>query len=484
MKMPNFLRNALTSRQAWLRKLLDGSIRDIEKECGHPTTITSDDYHTMFLRGDVASRVVALYPEESWSEDPIIFEVEDEEETEWEKAVTVLLQTIPLFSYLQRADTLSGIGRYGILLLGIDDGLTLDQPIATINKRGEFDATAEKAERKLIYLRPMEEKYVRISQVEADATNPRFGQPVMYEIDFAQTEEGIPIGDGSKAVSTASKKAHWTRVIHLADNRTNSEVYGLPRMEKVYNRLLDLKKIAGGSGEMFWKGGFPGIALQGGVGEDGEVVFDKESAKEQMEAYMEGLQRYLAVVGMEAKSLTVQVADPLPHYQLQMNLIALAMGVPVRILIGSERGELASTQDMKTWNRRINKRRQGYLSPFVIRPVLDRLMAAGVLPPVKETGYQIDWEDLNGPSDAEKADVADKRSAAMQKYVSSGADQLMPPFFYFTLVLGMDDDEAQAVLDAANEQLDEENRLIDDGTGDDTEDDPAATDEPTDAPPE
>jgi len=260
---------------------------------------------------------------------------------------------------------------------------------------------------------------------------------------------GTQTGETQTARSLA---VHYSRVIHIADNRQNSDVYGMPRMKPVFNRLLDLRKIAGGSGEMFWKGGFPGISLEA-ANPDEDVTFDPEATKEEMDKYMNGLQRYISLVGMTAKSLAPQVADPSNHVDIQLKLIATTLGIPWRVFIGSEQAQLASGQDMKAWNRRINRRRTEYLTPFIIRPFIDRLMEMGALPAVEE--YDVKWPDLNTPSDEEKATVGEKQTNALSKYVSTGMDALMPPFHFLTLIMGYSDEEANGILEEAGDRIEE-----------------------------
>jgi len=438
------VRNALTMRQQWIQKLFDPR-RDIDVECGHPQEILAVEYVRLFQRGDIAYRVVSLFPDESWATSPFVYEVEDEQETEFEKAWQALEQERKIFAVLQRADVVSGIGRFGIVLLGFDDGLPLDQAV-------EDSAGVT---RKLLFLRPLDESCVTIKMFESDITNPRYGQPTSYSIQFQDS--------AYSAGTLSSTNVHWSRVIHIADNRHNSEIFGAPRMEKVYNRLLDLRKIAGGSGEMFWKGGFPGLSLEAVPTTDGSPVeLDKEATQEQMDAYMNGLQRYIATVGMQVRSLGVQVADPRPHMEIQIQLIAIALGVPWRLLMGSEVGQLASSQDSISWNRRIKRRREMYLDPYVIRELIDRLIAKGCLPVPKAETYLIDWEDLNSPSDDERATVAQKATAAMAQYVQSGTEMLVPPFHFFTLVMGMKDEEANAIIEAAAEDMADSDGEMDD----------------------
>ena len=434
------VQNYLISRTAWLRKLLDPR-RDIATECGHPEVITIKDYADLYERGDVARRIVNIYPEESWSESPAIVENEKEGETEFEKAFKQLEDKHRIFHYLQRADVLSGVGRFGILLFGIDDGLELDQEVQV------------GGERKLLYLRPFEEAFVTIAGLEEDIANERFGLPKFYDIQVTDTSlNTLPDGATTEVKAAKALKVHHSRVLHLADNRQNSDVYGRPRMECVFNRLMDLRKITGGSGEMFWKGGFPGLSLEAADPTE-DLEIDQEATEDMMDKYMNGMQRYIALAGMQAKSLAPQVADPRPHVEVQLKLIAAAWGIPWRIFVGSEQAQLASGQDMIAWNRRINRRRQEYLNPFVVQPLVDKFMEIGILPQVEE--FSVKWPDLNAPSEEEKATVAEKKTNALSKYVQGGIDAVVPPFQFLTLVLGFSDEEAKGILDEAGDRIDE-----------------------------
>lgn len=437
--------NLLLERQVWLRRQLDPR-RDIDFECGHPQTITVADYKGLYVRGDLAARVVDLWPEESWAVSPQVYETEDDTETEFEKAWTELEKRLRLYALLQRADMLSGVGRFGVMLLGIDDGKDLSEPAEGVNEQGEV---AGASEHQLLYLRPFDESLVSVASFESNVQNPRFGYPTAYNIQFS--EDATTVGTGK-----ISGKVHWSRVIHLADNRTTSDVYGAPRMERVFNRLLDVRKIAGGSGEMFWKGGFPGLSMEMIPQGDEQVDFDPEATKDQIEAYMNGLQRYIATIGMQAKSLTVQVADPGPHLDVQIRLIAMAIGVPWRVLMGSEAAQLASEQDTRNWNKRVANRQQKYVTPYILEPLIQRLVAFGVLPEPQEV--LIDWPDLNTVSDKDRADTAAKQATALSQYVQGGVDVLVPPFHFLTEVIGMEDDQARAIVDDAEREA----RTVDD----------------------
>jgi hypothetical protein len=435
-----------TLDRATLASLLNGT-RDIDAECKYPVTITAGDYRTMFDRNGLAERVVKLWPEESWQVEPEVYETEEADETEFEAAVAELTGRLSLWSVLARADILSGIGQFGILLLGLDDGKSLSEPVDGINAlTGEKLGTAG---HKLLYLRPFDQSCISVKTKEANVSSPRYGQPTMYTLTF---ESGEVPTSGTEVVRQ-TVDVHWTRVIHLADNREVSDIYGKPRMQSVYNNLLDVKKISGGSGEMFWKGGFPGFSFElTPKAEELGATIDTESLKEQMQLYMEGLQRYLSLTGVTAKSLAPQVADPSNHLDWHVKLIAIEMGVPYRILLGTEEAKLASSQDTRRWNGRVAKRQNSYLTPLVIRPFFDRLIILGALPEVEQ--YFVDWPDLNAQTDAEVADVAMKRTDSLAKYVAGGVEAVIPPSEFLTMILGFTVEEADAIEKAAAELQD------------------------------
>jgi len=108
---------------------------------------------------------------------------------------------------------------------------------------------------------------------------------------------------------------------------------------------------------------------------------------------------------------------------------------------------LASDQDMKTWNKRLSKRQKYYLTPFIIRPLIDRLMELGVMSAVEE--YEIEWPDLNAPSESEIAEIAAKRTDAYAKYVAGNVDQLIPPKEFLMMIMEMSEEDAESIIDAA-----------------------------------
>ncbi len=447
--------NTTLARRNLLRNPIDPR-RDIDDECGYPKVVDAEQYRFMYDREGIAQRVVGVYPEESWAMDPEIFETEEPEETEFEMVWAELRDKLNVYHYLHRIDELSGIGHYGILLLGLNDGGDLNQPVEGLNERGEKVGVAG---HQLLFLRSLDESLVQVSAYERDQANPRFGQPTLYDVIF---NDPRTIESGAVVSDTTQHSVHWSRLIHVADNRKSSEVFGTPRMRPVFNRLYDLRKLLGGSAEMFWKGAFPGYSFE--VHPDAsDAEIDKPAMKEEIEDFSNGLQRYLTLSGMTARSLAPQVASPEAHVKAQIEAIAITLSIPMRILIGSEAAHLASTQDKETWNARLVRRQTKYLTPMLVRPFIDRMIAFGILPEPKK--YTVVWPDLLKATDEDRAKVADLWTKALANYVKSGVEVLVPPMEFFTIFLEMPLAKAEAILTAAEEQISEEEVEIEEESG-------------------
>lgn len=433
--------NALSTRAELIHHIIDGGGKNLNRDCGYPESISAQNYSNLYDREGIAARVVEVWPKESWAQAPLIYETEDpSQKTAFELAWDEIVETKHPLAVLQRADILSGIGRFGIILIGIDDGKEMYEPVEGLDETGNRIGTQEEQSRKLLFLRAFQESVVQIDTLEQDFTSPRFGLPLVYAITF---------NDGKNSFS---KRVHWHRVVHLADRREMSDVYGVPRMQRNYNRLLDVRKILGGSGEMFWKGGFPGYSFEVNPGMDSTAELDTSSLRSEMENYMSGLQRYLALEGVTAKSLAPQVADPKSHLDCQLAAIALAEGIPQRILFGSERGELASSQDARAWQGRLKERQEGYLTPFVIRPFVDRLIALGVLP-TPEEGYIVFWPDLGTQTAQEKAEVIRTWADAMAKYVTGDVSQVIPIDAFLSVFGGIEQDEIDMITESLKDSI-------------------------------
>ena len=159
---------------------------------------------------------------------------------------------------------------------------------------------------------------------------------------------------------------------------------------------------------------------------------------------------------MDTATLEQSIADPENIVDTELKLISGASNIPVRILTGSERGELASSQDENNWNHRVDERRLDFAEPLILRAFIDRLIDFGILPRPKNGLYTVTWPDLDALSEKEQAEIAKSKTEAIAMYVKSGASILIPPTFFLTKIMGMSDEEAEAILNEVLEMIKQE----------------------------
>lgn len=460
--------NVLTERSNLINKMFDPR-RDLDDECGYPKEVTIEQYRHLYDREGIAERVVSIFPSESWSVDPSVYETEKTDLTEFEETWNHLLKEFNIWHYLERIDELSGIGQFGILLFGLSDGKELREPVDGIDVHGN---KTENNEYELLFLRCFDHSLVTVSSWEEDPSSKRFGSPNLYSVKFSDPRNQMELGSGAGNPNVQKEYlVHWTRVLHVTDNRKTSEVFGSPRMRSVYNRLYDLRKLLGGSAEMFWKGAFPGLAFE--VNPDlQDADIDVDTIKDEFFKYANTLQRYLAVTGVTTKSLAPQVANPGEHIMSQLKALTITLGVPLRVFLGSEAAHLASSQDQETWNKRIQKRQNKYLTPMLIRPFVQQLQLYGILPDVEE--FNVSWDDLFEPTAQDKADVLKSITESMAKYIAGQVDLLVPPLEYLTVFMGLELEQAEFILEAAVKRAVEieAEMSMEDDDGNDVEEEP------------
>lgn len=616
-QLRDLIHNASSRDQTFLKRFFDPR-RDIDNECGYPGMGLSPEisqYKAFYDTHCVATRVCEIYPLETWQVQPTVFEDDDPNiQTEFEKAWDELGSSLrgnsyykneegsPVWNYLMNADILSGIGSFGIILLGFDDGAQLNEPIPLLsdeaedeeptwdtseveeqesseptlatNQLGSIDAQytggsslandkvpalKEGTKRKLIYMRAFDESLVEITRLELDRTSPRYGQPVMYRITLIDPNLAK---SQNISMDLSCPEVHWTRVIHIAETKgANSEVFGIPRQQQVWRQLLNLYKLYGGAPEMYWRGALNGLSFETHPQLGGDVEIDNDSLKNQIENYRNSLQRDLMTSGMTVKSIAPTVVDPTPNIEIQIQAICIKLACPQRIFMGSERGELASSQDDSSWNDRLKHRQNTYVTPKIIIPFVDRMIATGVLPkpanrviadknqeleetspdipnsepkngsvieaktngkpasqpvtnafppktapnspktpangqngvkpafgkpsasgdpmapqgmpaatpkqrvlPEKEEspGYCVIWPDLDSMTELQKADIGLKRTQAFMAFLAGNGESACTLIDFWTKFMYMTDEEAIALVEAVNQQIEEESRLTPD----------------------
>jgi hypothetical protein len=405
--------NVTLARTQWGRQhgLSHGGARDTYAVFGYDDVITTGQYRVAYDRGGIAGSIVDVMPEATWRGETPFELIEDEDpenDTEFELAWKALEKKHQIFAKLQRVDKLSRLSTYAVLLIGARD--TWDTPLPRADKAG------------LLYLMPFlggggpggnnsqtvaAGADATVYEYVTDSADPRFGQPLSYTIkrtDVASPDWGRPV--------------HWTRVIHVAENLLDNEVFGQPALERVWNLLADLNKVTGGGSEAFFLRANQGLHID--IDKDMALEDTKATLaalKEQAEAYKHQLTRWLRTRGVKVETLGSDVANFGPPADAIITQIAGAKRIPKRILTGSEMGELASSQDRENFRDQIIGRQTQHAGPYIIRPLIDRLIEYGYLPtPKKETGYIVKWPHVQVMTEQERVTGAQGWASTNQAF--------------------------------------------------------------------
>jgi hypothetical protein len=362
-----------------------GGKRDLYAALGYPRTLTPKDYRERYERGDIAARVVEAYPKATWRGGAELVEDPDPDiPTDFEEAWRALAKRLSVWSAFSRADILAGLGDFSVLLIGAVGAL--DSELPTLG-----------GPEGILYLAPYGPDEVSIDRYEESSENPRYGLPLMYRLRRTST---------TSTRRTLNTVVHWTRVLHVAQNLLDDDVTGRPLLGRVWNRLDDLDKVVGSGSEAFWMRVHPGTVFSINpelkVGEDEIKKF-----KEQVDEYMHGMRRYLAARGIDTTMMGADTSNFEKQVGAIISLISGSTGIPQRILLGSERGELASTEDKENWNERVRDRRDEFGDP-IVRTFVDRCVVHGALPEPEQ--YEVRWPDIDDLTETERAEIADKWS--------------------------------------------------------------------------
>lgn len=398
--------------------------RDVNAALGYKAKLTTADYRARYERGGIAERIVEAYPRATWGGGADIQEDPDPDtSTPFEEAVRSLFKRLNLWARLLRADILAGLGEYSVLLIGAPGPLNTELP-----RLGGVDD--------VLYLTPLAEDHAKISALVNDTNDERYGLPLTYDLRLST------ISSGTRSV-TVTKSAHWSRIIHIAEGTLENDVLGKPRLRAVWNYLDDLVKNVGGGSEAAWKRMDPGLQVD--LDPEGEISDEEEgSLSDEIDEYVHGLRRVIRTRGGKVNILAASVTGFGPNVDTVLQLVSATTGIPHRILTGSERGELASTQDRNNWNDRVAERRREFAVP-VVGDLINRLILAGALPAVES--FDIVWPDSKELDENERAAVVARYAEANSKQRASGDSVLITSNEMRDRILDMDPLDPDQLLD-------------------------------------
>lgn len=390
---------------------LDSKRPYIWAEYGYPINPTFADYYSAYKRTALGRAGIMRIIERTWVENPCIKEKEDEhDETPWEMELYELFDRINFWRMLEGADKRGRVGRYAGLIYRFADGKRFDEPVDRVP--GGVDG--------LVGLIPAWESQLTVSQWVTDPASPNYGLPAMYQYNEAA------IGDLDNSNPGRVLQIHPDRVFIWAEGADDGGIFGEPALEAGLNNLIDIDKIVGGGAEGFWKTSRAPLKLNvdpeadllqmaQALGTDIDGLPDK--VDELVADFMSGADKAFLSQGMTPEALSISLPSPEHFLAGAIQCYAASINVPMRVLIGNQTGERASTEDNKDFDATIISRRNRFVIPN-IRSILRYLMRVGVLKPKPD--FYVEWPDLSAPTTAEKLDNAKKMAEVCKTLVGTG----------------------------------------------------------------
>ncbi len=377
---------------------------------GYPDRVEFETAFEAYNRYPLARAAVDKTVGKSWETNPLLQEYQrdgtkagTQKETKPEADIRQRFGDLRVWQHLAECDRRSLVGAYSGLVLRLADGKPFGEPVD--RAPGGLDG--------LVEVIPAWEGQLTVSQWDTNQTSPTYGQPLMYQ--FAESAVG-------QAQQPRQFTIHPDRVIIVSRDGT---LNGRSALEPGYNALLDMEKIRGGGGEGFWKNAKSGLSLE--IEKDAKIedmarvmgvpvqeVVDK--IDEQVESFNKGFDKSLMMQGIKAVPIQVQLPSPEHFFAIALQSFAATFSCPLKILVGAQTGERASTEDSEEWARVNMARRTNELIPAIMAFV-NRLERFGILP---QKDWHLDWVSLMDPSPNEMLERVERMANVNEKMRPSG----------------------------------------------------------------
>lgn len=379
---------------------------------GYPVNPGFVDFYAAYQRNGLGKAGVDKTIAKTWQDFPFVLERprdggEARKETRWEKQIRERFEDLRLWQKLAEADRRGMVGAYAGVILRLADGKQFNQPVKGKVRGGLMG---------LVEVIPAWEGQLT-AQFETDPAKPDYGQPRMFNFNEAAV---------GNVTQPRSFDIHPDRVLVWSRDGT---VHGTSALQAGLNDLLTIEKIIGAGGEGFWKNAKSSpvlevdkeanlAAMAKAMGVKPEDVADKMG--EQVEAWQRGFDEMLMLQGMTAKALGVTLPSPEHFFSVACQSFAASLGQPVKILVGMQTGERASTEDAEEWAQTCTSRRNAETKPNIMS-VIRRLERFGMIP---ERDWSLAWTDLTEPKISEKIERVTKMATANQTSISATQERV------------------------------------------------------------
>lgn len=350
---------------------------------GWPDEVTFPFLYRAAHRNGIAKAATEKTALRVWQHTPQIWESEEPKESELESNIRQRFEDIRFWQACIEADRRAFIGGYSGLILRFADNKRFGEPVERVP--GGIDG--------LVSAEPVWADQLVVKEWNNKESDQNFGKPLMFEM----RESGV--ADDRTAINVPQKRSYPVHPDRVIIWSRDGSVFSRSDLEAGYNDLLDMEKIKGAGGEGFWKTAkaqpvfeldpearIEDMALMMGVSVDKvKAALDDEAAD-----WGQGFNKSLLLAGMKAKFESIVLPQPKEFFQSPLQSFAASVCIPVRVLLGNETGERATTQDEEDFNRSCMARREKQIIP-TLREFLRLLERVGIIP---EKDYTVGWESL------------------------------------------------------------------------------------------
>lgn len=413
------LRLARESLLSGLAGALDTKRPQAWTQYGYPQQVTFAQLLTAYERGGPARGAVHRLLDKCWQARPRVKRPEDDKPGTWEKGVEKVFKAAKLWPRLRDFDRRNLVGHFAALIYRVADSRELSEPLTTAQK--------------LVEVVPVYESQIKVTRWHQDKNDAEnYGKPAMYQCQSRDLSKPTNPDLASQPVEWFD--VHPSRVQILAEGSAGGDMFdGVPLLLAGFNSLVDLEKVSGGSAENFLKNSARSLVIKFDKDASPQVLTTNPdgspSGKDVSEVIGEKVQKLnrnidaaMVLQGGEASTLQTQQSDPTKAFEVAATMFAASVQIPFTILFGQQTGRLASDEDKADMNARCTSRQLNELTPM-LEEFVQRMQACGV---IEKGEFEIEWPPLDAPGDAEKFDLLDKATAAMQKASAAG---LVEPIF-------------------------------------------------------
>lgn len=382
-----------------------GGKRSVYDIYGYPESYSFEDGYPYLRREGIANRVCAGVPASCWRSGFNICTGDEEKPTKVLEDEIRALSKKGLFSRFERADTLNRVGKFAILYVGVPDGLELDQPLGRV--RG--DAI------KSVFFRPYAEDGITIASYDTDPKSERYNLPETYQLQV------MGRGDTDKDQDTQAIVVHHTRCIHMAEHLLDSEIQGVPALEPIFNRILDVDKTTGGASEAYFRNARGKMGFEIDPEFSSDLIADsqaKESFTDAAKKFTNDWEDQIIAIGAKINSINTPHYSPMDTFKVALQEISGNTGIPIRVLTGEGAGQLAGSEDRLTYNALINDR-QDHVCTGWVDQLLKILNDSGVIS-VPEN-YFIEWPLAEPLTEIDQAELGNKRADTISKLTTAAS---------------------------------------------------------------